>query len=414
MSNKTPSQETQDKLNGGFKFDPEQANNYFAETPNPVWSQSFEGYNFTVYELEGEYGAALYNGKAALHFDSNNNIIFSAGPPSQAGCGGKLVLNSQSQLQKAKSIAIEVTGRDDGGTLDKTTNEDGDVEEKSLPSYSLKVYGPVFVEAIGGDASVKGDNVTVSAGSTLNLKSNKDITLQAGENGGKIQMYGSVVDMNVNTFNKNISGGEYTTGAGEVRIDQDKAGSEVTINTPGSVRYIVNGDYTVGVKGKYTTDVTGKYVLNVDKDYGLKVLGDSAFVTSGKSMFKVNGTGSKSQQEENFSLSVLANAKKNFPGINVNSTSFIKLVTDDFKEGFQLEVGKQQGLISLKNSELKLETGKGLPSLLLSKKNSTWEFNPVSKINMSTKSIKIEQSKASYIEVKPDQVAVVGPKIYLN
>ncbi len=411
-TNKAPSKETQDKVYGGFSYDPELGKNLFSEGPTPVWSQTFEGYNFTVYKQGDDYGAALYNGKASIHFDVNNNIILSAGPPSQSGCGGKLVMNTQQQIQKSKSVAIEVTGRDDGGTLEKTTNANGDVEEKNLPSYSLKVYGPTYIESIGGDVSVKGDNVTVSAGSTLNLKSNKDITLQAGENGGKIQMYGSVVDMNVNTFNRNITGGDYTNGAGEVRTDQNKGGSEVAYNTPGSVRYIVNGDYTVGVTGKYTTDVTGKYILNVDQDYGLKVLGDYANVVSGKGLTKISGVGSKSSQTANYLIEVLANEKKSQPGFEVNSNSLVQLTNTE--GGFKFEIAKQAGLLELKSGEFKVETGKKLGSFSIDEKQSTWEFNPTTKINMNSKEIKIEQNKSSYIKVSATQVDVVGPKIYLN
>lgn len=411
-TNKAPSQDTQNKVNNGFSYDPELGKNLFSEGPSPVWSQTFEGFNFTVYKQGDDYGAALYNGKASLHFDVNNNIILSAGPPSQSGCGGKLVMNTQQQIQKSKSVAVEVTGRDEGGTLEKTTDADGNVEEKNLPSYSLKVYGATHIESIGGEVAVKGDNVTVSAGSTLNLKSNKDITLQAGENGGKIQMYGSVVDMNVNTFNKNITGGEYTKGAGEVRIDQDKAGSEVTINTPGSVRYIVNGDYTVGVKGKYTTDVEGKYTLNVDKDYGLKVLGDYANVVSGKGLTKVNGVGSKSSQTANYLIDVLTNSKKSQPGFEINSSSLIQLTNTE--GGFKFEIAKQAGLLELKSGEFKVETGKKLGSFVIDKKQAVWEFNPNTKINLSSKEIKIEQNKSSYIKVGASQVDIVGPKIYLN
>lgn len=410
-TNKAPSQETQNKVNNGFSYDPELGKNLFSEGPTPVWSQTFEGWNFSVYKQGDDYGAALYNGKASIHFDVNNNIILSAGPPSQSGCGGKLVMNTQQQIQKSKSVAIEVTGRDDGGTLEKTTNAEGNVEEKNLPSYSLKVYGPTYIESIGGDVSVKGDNVTVSAGSTLNLKSNKDITLQAGENGGKIQMYGAVVDMNVNTFFKNVSGGEYTNGAGEVRVDQDKAGSEVAYNTPGSVTYTVNGDYAVNVNGNYTTDVEGKYVLNVDKDYGIKVLGDYAAVVSGKGLSKFSGVGSKSNQTANYLLDVATNSKKSQPGFEVTSNSLFKL---NMTDGFKFEVAKQGGLLELKPGEFKVEIGKNLGSFIIDKKQSSWSFNPQSKINLTSSEIKIEQNKSSYIKVGASQVDIVGPKIYLN
>ena len=172
-TNQTPSEDIQSKVSGGFTTDVgELGKNYWIEGPTPEFSQVLGSFMLTAYKFpDGSSGVALYNGKTAFHIDNNNNITISAGAPGQSGCGGKFVVNTQSQLQKAKSIAIEVTGRDDGGTVNKEADEDGNVSEDTMPSYSLKVYGPVHVEAIGGDAAVKGDNVTINASSTLNLKS---------------------------------------------------------------------------------------------------------------------------------------------------------------------------------------------------------------------------------------------------
>ena len=429
-TNKTPSQETQDKLYGGFGYDQSLGDNQFPLGPIPEYSQIMGGFNLTAYSMpDGSNGWALYNGKMAFHLGADGNMTFSAGAPGQSGCGGKMVLNSQSQLQKAESIAIEVTGRPDGGTVEKTADTDGNVEEKNLPSYSLKVYGPVNIEALGGDCAVKGDNVLVSANSTLNLKSNKDINIQAGENGGKINLLSGVLNIDAAFVNKNISGGDYTTGAGEVKVEQNKAGSEVSIETPGSVRYIVNGDYTVGVKGKYTTDVTGKYTVNVDKDYKSLILGDYSHVVSGKAHTKINGVGSKSKQQQNWLIDVLPNEQKTSAGFEVDSSSLIKFTNKI--GGFKWEVGKQLASMELTDkNKFSVTTGAKLGAITIDERQAIIEHGKYAKLSLTPTETKLEavtaalslnqtESKlsntdAAYVSVKPADVTIVGPLIYLN
>jgi len=429
-TNKTPSKETQDKLYTGLDYDASLGDNQFSVGPIPEFSQIMGGFNLTAYSMpDGSNGWALYNGKMAFHLGADGNMTFSAGTPGQKGCGGKMVMNSQSQLQKAESIAIEVTGRPDGGTVEKTADDDGNVEEKNLPSYSLKVYGPVNIEALGGDCAVKGDNVTVNANSTLNLKSNKDINLQAGENGGKINMSAGSVNIDAAFFDKKISGGDYTTGAGEVKVEQNKAGSEVTVETPGSVRYIVNGDYTVGVKGKYTTDVQKNYELNVDKDYKALILGDYSNVVSGKAHTKINGIGSKSKQQQNWLIDVLPNARKTFAGFEIDSASLIKFTNKT--GGFKWEVGKQLASMELTDkNKFNVTTGARLGAISIDERQAIMEHGKYAKLTLAPTESKLEAIKASltlnqtesklsntdaaYVSVKPSDVSVVGPLIYLN
>lgn len=429
-TNKTPSQETQDKLYGGFGYDQSLGDNQFPIGPIPEYSQIMGGFNLTAYSMpDGSSGWALYNGKMAFHLGADGNMTFSAGAPGQSGCGGKLVLNSQSQLQKAESIAIEVTGRPDGGTVEKTADDDGNVEEKNLPSYSLKVYGPVNIEALGGDCSVKGDNVLVSSNSTLNLKSNKDINIQAGENGGKINMTAASVNVDAAFFNKKISGGDYTEGAGEVEVKQNKSGSEVRIDTPGSVRYIVNGDYTVGVKGKYTTDVEKNYEINVDKDYKTLILGDYSNVVSGKAHTKVNGVGSKSKQQQNWLIDILPNSQKTLPGFEIDSSSLIKFTNRI--GGFKWEVGKQLATMELTDkNKFSVTTGAKLGAINIDERQAIMEHGKYAKLTLSPTESKLEAVKAAlslnqtesklsntdaaYVSVKPSDVTIIGPLIYLN
>jgi hypothetical protein len=416
--NQTPSKQTQSKINSGFTSNiGDLGKNYYAEGPVPEYSQIMGGWVVTAYKYpeDGSTGIALYNGKAAFHIDNNNNITFSAGPPSQSGCGGKLVMNTQAQLQKAKSITIEVTGRDDGGVANKETDENGNVTEDNLPSYSLKVYGPVYVEAIGGDASVKGDNVTVNASSTLNLKSGKDINIQAGEKGGKITMNGGTFDLNTAYFNKNISAGEYSEGAGEFKVTQNKEGASVDIDTPGSVRYTVNGDYTVGVKGDYTMGTEGHYNVNVDKDAAWAVKGNFSQVIDGKGKTEFKGQevkGTTSSQLETYILDVAAPKQKTSPSFLLNTGG--KAEFKALKDGYKFEIGKQLASLELTDkNKFSVTTGAKLGAINLDEKQAVIEYGKSAKVTVKPEETKIENN-GSYVSVKPADVTIFGPMIYLN
>lgn len=434
-TNQTPSAATKSKVDGGFTTSySDLGKNYWSEGPIPEFTQLIGGFNLTAYKFpeDGSTGIALYNGKVAFHIDNNNNITFSAGPPSQSGCGGKLVMNSQAQIQKSKSVSIEVTGRDDGGTTNKETDEDGNVSEDTLPAYSLKVYGPVYVEAIGGDACVKGDNVTVNASSTLNLKSGKDINIQAGENGGKILMNGGTFELNTAFFNKNTSAGEYSEGAGEFKVTQNKGGASVEIDTPGSVSYNVNGDYTVGVSGDYTVGTKGHYNLNIDKNAAYVVKGNYSVLIDGKMKTEIQGIeakGTTSSQLPNYLLKVAVPKKKTDPSflLDTGGRTEFKATTG----GYKFEVGKQLGSIELTDkNKFSVTTGSKLGSILLDEKQALIEYGKSAKMVVSPKTSSLETSKTSkvtvgleevkvenggsYVSVKPSDVTVFGPMIYLN
>ncbi len=375
-TNQPPNQKTLDQIYDGPAWDHDLGKNLWPEGPLPSFSQTIGGFNITAYEFpDGSNGIALYNGKTAFHFDNNNNITISAGAPGQSGCGGKFVLNTQAQLQKSKSIAIEVTGRDDGGTVNKEADKDGNVSEDTMPSYSLKVYGPVHVEAIGGDAAVKGDNVTINASSTLNLKSGKDINIQAGENGGKINMYGGTCEINTAFLNKNLSGGEYSEGPGEFKIKQNKKGANVSIDTPGSVNYTVNGDYTVGVKGDYTLGTSGHYNVNVEKDAAWAIKGKFSQIIDGKAKTEVKGQevkGAKSSQQENYILKVAAPKSTKFPSILVDTGSNVEFKA--LKGGYKFEIGKQLASLELTDkNKFSVTTGAKLGAINIDEKQAVIE-----------------------------------------
>jgi hypothetical protein len=325
-----------------------------------------------------------------------------------------MIENVQSKLTKAKSVTIEVTGRDDGGVVDKKENADGNIEESTLPAYSLKVYGPCYIEAIGGDVAIKGDNITLNASSTLNLKSNKDINIQAGENGGKISMYGGSFDLNTAFFNKKLTGGEYSEGSGEFAVDQNKPGASVNINTPGGVNYTVNGDYTVGVTGDYKLGVSGNSAINVKKDFALEVKGKYGEVIDGKMKTEIKGVDSKpaSSQQENYVIEVGPNSKKNNAGLKISSDSKVEFANRE--GGYKMEVGKQLASLELNSKKFSATTGSKLGSINMDEKQAQMKFGETAKVSVSQKESVLENSKSSKITVKPDGVDIVGPKIFLN
>jgi len=433
--NQTPSKEVQNKVATGFTTDTESlGKNYFADGVTPIRSEAWGSHFWTAYTVgaDGSGGIALYNGKTAFHIDNNNNITFSAGAPSQSGCGGKLVMNSQAQIQKTKSVSIEVTGRDDGGTQSKDTDENGNVSEETLPSYSLKVYGPVFIEAIGGDVAVKGDNVTINASSTLNLKSGKDINIQAGEKGGKITVNGGTFDLNTAYFNKNVTAGEYSEGAGEFKVTQNKEGASVDIDTPGSVKYTVNGDYTVGVKGNYTMGTEGHYNVNVDKDAAWAIKGKFSQIIDGKAKTEVKGQevkGQQSSQQESYVIKVAAPKKANIASLLVDTGS--KTEFKALKDGYKFEIGKQLASLELTDkNKFSVTTGAKLGAINIDEKQAVMEFGKTAKMVVSPTAASLEQGKTAkvsitpeeskienngaYVSVKPSDVTIFGPMIYLN
>jgi hypothetical protein len=301
-----------------------------------------------------------------------------------------------------------------------------------MPSYSLKVYGPVHVEAIGGDAAVKGDNVTINASSTLNLKSGKDINIQAGENGGKINMYGGTCEINTAFLNKNLSGGEYSEGPGEFKVKQKKKGANVSIDTPGSVTYTVNGDYTVGVKGDYTLGTGGHYNVNIDKDAAWGIKGKFSQIIDGKAKTEVKGQevkGAKSSQQENFVLKVAAPKSTKIPSILVDTGSNVEFKA--LKGGYKFEIGKQLASLELTDkNKFSVTTGAKLGAINIDEKQAVIEYGKVAKMTVSPTEVSLAQSKTAqvsikpaetkmenngaYVSVKPAEVKIFAPLIYLN
>ncbi len=363
---------------------------FYGSTPIPTYSYMFGDFTLTAYNFEedGSSGIALYDGKTAFHIDNQGNMIFTTGQPSQSGCGGKMVMNSEASLQKTGSVSIEVTGRPNDGELGKEKNSSGGVDEKKLPAYSLKVYGDVLIECVGGEAVIKGDNITLNASSTLNLNSGKDINISAGGEGGRINMIGGTFALNTGFFEKNLSGGEYSKGAGEVQIEQYNPNATTSVSTPGSINYTVNGDYEVGVTGNYKQIVNKNYSLSVDQDYGHTVKGNYSEKIEGKQKTVIDGKSvNQTTQNENYLMEIGAGTKEN-AALKVSSGSDVKMETTT--GGFTFEVAKQVSKMTLTEKEFKVNVGKELGAIELTESQALFSYGKTSRITLDAARIAVE------------------------
>jgi len=362
----------------------------FGSAPVPDYSYIFGNFTLTSYTFEedGSSGIALYDGKTAFHIDNVGNMIFTTGQPSQSGCGGKMVMNSEATIEKTGSISIEVTGRANDGEIGKEKNSTGGIDEKKLPAYSLKVYGDVLIECIGGEAVIKGDNITLNASGTLNLNSGKDINISAGGEGGRINVAGGTFALNTAFFEKNLSGGEYSKGAGEVSIEQYNSNASTSISTPGNVNYSVNGDYEVGVTGDYKQIVNGNYSLAVDKDYAHVVKGNYSEKIEGKQKTVIDGKSiNQSTQKENYLMEIGAGIKGT-PAFKVSSGSDVEMTTTT--GGFKFEVAKQVSTMTLTEKEFKVNVGKELGAIELTESQALFSYGKTSKITLQAAKISVE------------------------
>lgn len=392
-TNKPVSEQTKEKLSGSV---PKGEGLYSGMYGGPIIDvyQQFGDVSIANYKFpDGSSGFAMFSDAWTFHVDNNNNMILSAGAPSQSGCGGKMIQKSESIVQRTGSISTHVTGRKDDGVTKQEVKE-GNVEQTKLPSYSLKVEGDILIEAIGGEVAVKGDNITLNAASTLNLKSGKDINIQAGEKSGRINLNASKVELDSSFFVKNISGGEYSKGAGEVDVEQYDQYASTSISTPGDVKYTVNGNYEVGVAGNYKQIVNKNYSIQVDQDFAHKVLGDWSVEVQGKVKHVFNGINKTSTQKESYILE-LGPAAKNIPAYKVISGSDIALET----------------LIG----PITFKTTKGFTTFEVAEKEIKGIVGKkMGEISVTERGAELKYAETSSVSVTASEVRVTAPAIYLN
>lgn len=290
----TPAAKPQGGTPPSPKGSPEQCNVIFKD----------KGWTLATYgNADDSSGFILTNGQTAFHFDSSGNMILATGKP-LGGCGGKAVITSEEFIQKTKSIAVEVTGNDDKAT--QTKDSKGNSTAEQIPAYSLSVFGDIAIESVGGEINLKGDNVSVRANNNLLFEAGESIIFNSGKGAGNYNINAGNVEINAVNFNKKITGGEYSLGAGEVKTEQTKPGAVTEVSTPGSFKQIVNGNYEIGVTGDLNINATGGVAIKGDKNIFIETTrGNYVETIKGKKTTKIQGQDPYGiAQKENYLIEV--------------------------------------------------------------------------------------------------------------
>jgi len=245
------------------------------------------GWTLATYQNEdGSSGAVMTNGESAIHFDANNRIIIATGDPSQGGCGGQVVINASERLETSKTQTIHITG---SPNEQRVEGKDGGEDVKKRPAYSLMVEGDIAIEGLG-EVSIGGSNISVISQNVLTLKGT-EINLEAGDGGGKINLYAADISKNI-AFEKTVNtGGSHSEIKGEFTVNQkSNPGATTSINTLGGVNMVVNGDYNISTLGQYQVSAVGNVLFSSSKGgYGLKIPGKYSSSISGVKEEKILG-----------------------------------------------------------------------------------------------------------------------------
>ena len=246
-----------------------------------IWKA--QGWQCMVFKnADGTSGHIVTNGQTAIYLDSLGNINLCTGKPPQAGTGGQLVVNSAGQIHNVNgSMAIHAKGAGDATREKDGSTKSGETTNET-PAYSLLAEGEIAIEAVGSEVGIKADNITINAINNLTLKAGESVNIEAGNGNGKFNVFAADYNINATFSNQTIDGGIYKDGPGEETTNAIKPGSINSINTAGSVNYIVNGTYDIGVKGQYNlasfdnitmSTGTGGYAIKMPRLYSESIGG---------------------------------------------------------------------------------------------------------------------------------------------
>lgn len=282
------------------------------------------GWTLATYKnADGSTGAVMTNGSSAIHFDANNRIVIATGDPAQGGCGGQVVINSSERLETSKTAVIHITGNND--KEETKTDSKGNAETVKTPAYSLMVEGDIAIEA-RGEVAIGGDNITINAKNTLSLTAGESIDLISGSGSGKINLLGGDLNSDVMFKTDNVSGGTYTESKGEVTVNQKQStGSTTSVNTLGSINYVVNGSYSVAVRGDYQLSALGNILHSSTKGgYAIKIPGIYSSEIGGIKKEKIIGKALSTSSKPPTTTYQL-DIGPNKTGLQINSTGAINM-----------------------------------------------------------------------------------------
>lgn len=200
-----------------------------------------------VIKAQNEDGRATYiictdNGQS-INMDETGNIFIGCGKIGDDEMGGQVTVRPHGMMtvKVGDTLNIEVENKLD--------------QEKPL---SLKVFGDINMEAVGGDVHMAGNNVNISAKTDLHLKGSK-ILLQGGDGaGGSVEIVGNTFKTDTTFINNKVTGGVTQNVYGEYTIRQllDPRAS-FNITSSGAMNIQAGGDLSVNGLGRAEVLVAG-------------------------------------------------------------------------------------------------------------------------------------------------------------
>lgn len=200
-----------------------------------------------VIKAQNEEGRVTFivctdNGQV-VNMDETGNIFIGCGKIGDDESGGQLTARPQGAMtvKVGDTLSIEVENKLD--------------EEKPL---SLKVFGDINMEAVGGDVHMAGNNVNITAKTDLHLKGSK-VLLQGGDGaGGAVEIVANTFKTDTVFINNTVSGAVTQNVFGEYTIRQllDPRAS-FNIISSGAMNITSGGDFSLNGAGRAEVLIAG-------------------------------------------------------------------------------------------------------------------------------------------------------------
>ena len=205
----------------------------------------------TFSNKDGSGGLFITDGSSTFNIDENRTIHVQTGKTALDGAtGGGLQTRSDWFHTKTGEMTIEVEGNDD----ESTQNTSG-IEETN-PAFSLKVYGDISIQAVGGDIAIGGKNIKINAEDQIELNAGSQLLANVADGSGKVDFIAGEFTTKSKFAKFDLSGSFYVDGPSEVTFNQKlsvdpisgsvkikQPSSSTATNSVGNVSQVIGGSY---------------------------------------------------------------------------------------------------------------------------------------------------------------------------
>lgn len=216
----------------------------------------------TFQNKDGSGGLFITDGSSTFNIDENRTIHIQTGKTAiDGGTGGGIQFRSDWINTKTGQMTLEIEGNDDESTQDSSG------VEKTNPAFSLKVYGDVSIQSVGGDVAVGGKNIKFNAEDQIELTAGSQLLVNVADGSGKIDFIAGEVNTKSKFATFDLSGSFYVNGPPEITFNQkvsvDPISGSVKLtpvsatrstNTVGNINDVIVGSYSVSTLFNYQID----------------------------------------------------------------------------------------------------------------------------------------------------------------